>query len=260
MPFTVSHVAAVLPLAGSARARRYVDPWALAIGAMVPDVPIFLPFLSSLLPDYTDWHSWRGVFTLDLAAVVVLLGVFHALVRDPLISLLPPSFAGRVAALAPSWQPARLLPIVAGAVIGAGTHVLWDSFTHSTGPAEWGEWLSYQVFGVIRLFRLLQYASSVVGLAVVVWWAWRRLSSMTASPVPDHLRVNPFLRWGVLASACAGTFAGALLWPRFDPPDPALGLPSVITKVGAGTVVGLCVVLGCYTLAWQARRLTAARV
>ncbi|WP_113699535.1 DUF4184 family protein [Nonomuraea lactucae] len=258
MPFTPSHIAAVLPLASSERARRLVDPWALTIGAMVPDLPIFLPFLATLLPDYADWHSWRGVLTIDLAAVVVLLGLFHKVFRDPLISLLPPAFAGRAAALAPSWQYVRLLPIVAGAVIGAGSHVLWDSFTHSTGPAEWGDWLSYQVLGVIRLFRLLQYLSSVVGLAIVGWWVWRRLSRMAASPVPAHLRLSPNVRLGVLAAASAGTVAGAFLWPRVDPPDPVLGLPSVITKVGAGTVVGLCLVLTCYTLTWHAGRLVTA--
>ncbi|MFG3442207.1 DUF4184 family protein [Nonomuraea sp. NPDC047897] len=257
MPFTPSHIAAVLPLVSSARMRRFADPWALAIGAMVPDLPIFLPFLDFLLPDYSDWHSWRGVVTIDLAAVVVLLGLFHQVFRDPLISLLPPAWAGRVATLAPSWQYVRLLPIVAGAVIGAGSHVLWDSFTHSTGPAEWGDWLSHQFFG-IRLFRLLQYGSSLVGLAAVLAWAWSRLSALPPAPLPGHLRSSPFVRAGVLVAAVTGTFAGAFLWPRFDPPSPTLGLPSVVTKVGAGTVVGMCVVLGCYTLGWHAWRLAAA--
>ncbi|MBB6351266.1 hypothetical protein FHU36_007849 [Nonomuraea muscovyensis] len=257
MPFTPSHIAAVLPLVSSARVRRFVDPWALAIGAMVPDLPIFLPHVDFLLPDYTDWHSWSGVVTLDLAAVVVLLGLFHQVFRDPLISLLPPALAGRAATLAPSWRYVRLLPIVAGAVIGAGSHVLWDSFTHSTGPEEWGAWLGYRVLGVISLFRLLQYVSSIVGLAVVLAWVWSRLSAMAPMPVPGHLRTAPFVRVAVLVAAVAGTVAGAFLWPRYDPPSPRLGLPSVITKVGAGTVVGLCVVIACYALAWHAWRLVA---
>ncbi|TMR38474.1 DUF4184 family protein [Nonomuraea zeae] len=248
MPFTPSHIAAVLPLASSPRVRRFLDPWALALGAMVPDLPIFLPFL----PDYGNWHSWLGVLTIDLAAVLLLLPLFHGVFRDPLISLLPPSLAGRAALLAP--DRLRFLPMAAGGVLGAATHVLWDSFTHSTGPVEWGDWLSVSVFGVISLFRFLQYASSVIGLAVVLWWGWRGLSGMAAAAVPDRLRISPRVRWTVMAAGSAGIVAGAFLWPLVDEPSPALGLPSVITKTGAGTVIGLCLVLTCYAAVWQVRR------
>ncbi|GAA1697627.1 DUF4184 family protein [Nonomuraea maheshkhaliensis] len=248
VPFTPSHIAAVVPLIASSRLRRIVDPWALAMGAMVPDLPIFLPFL----PDYTDWHSWLGVVTIDPLAVLILLPFFHLVLRDPLISLLPPALAGRAALLTP--ERPRPLPMVAGAVAGAATHVLWDSFTHSTGPAEWGAWLSFSVFGVIRLFRLLQYTSSAIGLTLVVWWAWRGLSRMPSAPVPDRLRVSARTRLTVLAGSAAGVVAGALLWPLVDAPNPKFGLASVITKTGAGTVIGLCLVLVCYALVWQVRR------
>ncbi|MBT2228300.1 DUF4184 family protein [Nonomuraea sp. NEAU-A123] len=252
MPFTPSHIAAVLPLMSSPLLRRLANPWALAIGAMVPDLPIFLRFL----PDYSDWHSYYGVVTIDLAAVLLLLGLFHLLFREPLISLLPPALAGRAATL----RPPRLrdLPsVVSGAVIGAASHVLWDSFTHSTGPEEWGSWLSVSVFGVVRLFRLLQYTSSVVGLAIVVWWAWRGLTRMSAANVPARLRIHSAVRRAVIVLCTAGTVAGAFLWPLVDEPNPRLGLASVVTKVGAGTVVGLCLVLTCYAVVWQVMRLVA---
>ncbi|MFG1945259.1 DUF4184 family protein [Nonomuraea sp. NPDC048826] len=255
MPFTPSHMAAVLPLISSPRVRRLADPWALALGAMVPDLPIFLPFL----PDYSDWHSWQGVVTVDLAAVLILLVLFHGLLRDPLLALLPPALAGRAATLRPAWpQLVRGVPaIVAGGLIGAATHVAWDSFTHSTGPGEWGAWLAAPVLGVLPLFRVLQYCSSAVGLAVVVWWAWRGLSRMAPVPVPAGLRTSARVRWTVLAWGAAGILAGAFAWPRLDEPNPAFGLPGVITKVGAGTVVGLCLVLACYALVWQVRRVVA---
>ncbi|MGW0479151.1 DUF4184 family protein [Nonomuraea sp. NPDC003214] len=255
MPFTPSHIAAVLPLVSSPRMRRWTDPWALAVGAMVPDLPIFLPFL----PDYSDWHSWQGVVTVDLAAVLVLLVLFHGLLRDPLIGLLPPAFAGRAATLLPTRREllSRLPAVVAGALVGAGTHVLWDSFTHSTGPQEWGHWLGVSVLGVLPLFRVLQYVSSAVGLAVVVWWAWRGLAAMPPAPVPGRLRVSARVRGGVLAGGAAGILTGAFVWPLIDEPNPAYGLPAVITKVGAGTVVGLCLVLVCYAVGWQLRRLVA---
>jgi len=255
MPFTPSHIAAVLPLLSSSRMRALLDPWALAIGAMVPDLPIFLP----VLPDYSDWHSWQGVVTVDLLAVLILLALFHAFLRDPLLSLLPPSLAGRAATLLPSWRRiVRSLPaIVAGALVGAGSHVLWDSFTHSTGPGEWGAWLATPVLGVLPVFRTLQYGSSALGLALVVWWAWRGLAAMPPTPVPARLGLSAAARRVVLACGAAGVVAGAFVWPLVDEPNPMFGLPGMITKVGAGTVVGLCLVLACYTAVWQVRRLMA---
>ncbi|MBF8185913.1 DUF4184 family protein [Nonomuraea sp. K274] len=248
MPFTPSHMAAVVPLMSSPAVRRFIDPWALAMGAMVPDLPVFLPFM----PDYDIWHSWRGVVTIDLAAVLILLPLFHGVFRDPLISLLPPSLGGRAALLSPARL--RLLPMAVGSVIGTATHIFWDSFTHSSGPVQWGGWLAVSVFGVIRLFRLLQYVSSAIGLAVMVWWAWRGLSRMAAGAVPDRLRISPRVRWTVLACCSVGTVAGAFLWPLVDEPTPALGIPSVLTKTGAGTLIGLCLVLTCYAVVWQVRR------
>ncbi|MCF6471558.1 DUF4184 family protein [Nonomuraea sp. MG754425] len=251
MPFTPSHIAAVLPLIGSHRVRRFVDPWALAFGAMVPDLPVFLTFL----PDYSDWHSWLGVVTIDPLAVLILLPLFHLVLRDPLIALLPPALAGRAALLAP--RRLRLLPMAAGAVAGAATHVLWDSFTHSTASVEWGAWLSVSVFGVIRLFRLLQYVSSAAGLAVLVWWGWRGLSRMAAAPVPDRLRLPARARLAVLVASGLGVVAGAVLWPLIDEPNPKFGIAAVITKTGAGTVIGLVLVLLCYAVVWQVRRRVA---
>ncbi|MCK2212503.1 DUF4184 family protein [Actinomadura sp. ATCC 31491] len=248
MPFTPAHVAAVLPLVSAARVRRLADPWALAAGAMAPDLPIFLPFL----PVYADWHSWTGVLTLDLAAAALLVVLFHRVLRDPLTALLPPGLAGRAALLAPARL--RPLPVAAGAVIGAATHVVWDSFTHSTGAVRWGAWLSAEVLGALPLFRLLQYASSAAGLAVVVWWAWRGLARMRPAPLPERLALSATTRRVVLAACAGGVVAGALLWPLVDEPSPALGLPSVLTKTGAGTVVGLCLVLACYALSWQLLR------
>lgn len=249
MPFTPSHIAAVLPLIGpSARLRRVLDPWALAIGAMAPDLPLFLPFL----PEYRVWHSWPGIVTLDPLAVLVLLPLFHLVLRDPLIALLPPALAGRAALLAP--ERLRPLPMAAGAVSGVVTHVVWDSFTHSRGVIEWGAWLSVNVFGVIPLFRLLQYVSSAAGLAAVVWWAWRGLSRMPAAPVPERLRMTSRARAAVLTAAGLGVVAGALLWPLVDEPSPRFGIASLITKTGVGTVIGLCAVLACHALVWQVRR------
>ncbi|MFI6498793.1 DUF4184 family protein [Nonomuraea typhae] len=247
MPFTPAHVAAVLPLISSARLRPVFDPWALAIGAMVPDLPIFLPFL----PTYADWHSVPGILTLDLLSVVVLVYLFHGLFREPLIALLPPALSGRAATLKPSL---RLPPIVFGALLGSATHVFWDSFTHSYSVDVWG-WTFFdeRVLGVISVFRLLQYLSSIAGLAVVAWWAVRGLSRMAAAAVPGHLHTPWPVRRAVLSACAAGIVLGAAVWPLIDHPEHG-SLASLVTRVGAGTLVGLGLVLTGYAVTWQVRR------
>ncbi|WP_433242983.1 DUF4184 family protein [Streptosporangium sp. CA-135522] len=252
MPFTPSHIAAVLPLVSSARARQVLDPWALALGAMVPDLPIFLPFL----PGYSLWHSTRGVLTIDPFAVVVLLAAFHGLIRDPLTALLPPGLCGRVAALSPDGYGLRRLPtVIAGGVVGAFTHKLWDSFTHHYSSAIWGwDWLDARVAGLIPVFRLLQYLSTVAGLAAVLWWAWRGLSRMEPREPPRRLALSGRARRAVLLAAVAATLLGAAIWPVAFPPR---SWAETVTRVGAGVVAGCCALLLVYAGVWQLRRLVA---
>ncbi|MEV8632320.1 DUF4184 family protein [Streptosporangium sp. NPDC051023] len=252
MPFTPSHVAAVLPLISSARIRRFLDPWALALGTMVPDLPIFFSFL----PDYGIWHSLRGVVTLDLFAVVVLLAVFHGLLRDPLTALLPASLAGKAASLAPEGYGLRRLPaVVAGGVLGSLTHLLWDSFTHSYSLEVWGwAWLAAPVVGPLPVFRVLQYVSTVVGLAAVLWWSRRGLSRMEPVALPERLALPVLVRRGVILATMIATLMGAAAWPRIYPPSSRAEL---ITRLGAGMVVGFCALLIAYAVMWQLRRVMA---
>jgi hypothetical protein len=45
--------------------------------------------------------------------------------------------------------------------------------------------------------------------------------------------------------------AGAFVWPMIDEPTPWLGLPSVLTKAGVGTLMGLVAVLAGYVALWH---------
>ncbi|MBG0832530.1 DUF4184 family protein [Planomonospora sp. ID67723] len=252
MPFTPSHIAAVLPLVSSERVRRVVDPWALALGAMVPDLPIFLPFL----PDYMIWHSVKGVLTLAPLAVLLLTVIFHGLLRDPLTALLPPSLAGRAAALVPGRYGLRHLPgVLAGGALGAFTHMAWDSFTHSYSSALWGwSWLDARVAGLLPVFRVFQYVSTVVGLAVVLWWARRGLARMEFRAVPDRLALSRRARFGVLAATAVSTLAGTVIWPLVFPPD---SRAAIVTRMGAGVVAGCFLGLLAYAVTWRLRQVMA---
>jgi len=81
MPFTLSHPAAVMPL----RRIRFLEPLALVIGSMLPDVPYFLP--GALANRFGETHTLRGSIVTDLPLGVLLL-VIVLLVRHPLVALL----------------------------------------------------------------------------------------------------------------------------------------------------------------------------
>ena len=171
MPFTVSHVAAVVPLL-----RTPLVPSALVLSSMAPDVPYYLPQLP-VSPSLT--HS--------------------VAVRRPL----------RQRA---SWRGAVVLYL--SVVVGAATHVFWDSFTH------YGRWGSRQVPGLLGQYgplsgaRWLQYASGLFGLLVLAGWAirwWRRTRPEPGRPQVDaDPRAGTLRLWAWSLIAAAGIAAACL--------------------------------------------------
>jgi hypothetical protein len=149
---------------------------ALIVGCFAPDFAYFF-FLS---PRGLGAHSVHGMFLYDLPLSLVALWLFYTFVRQPFIMLLPKGFRAR---LNPGkngftfWPPARLAMIVVSILIGTGTHLLWDSFTHSFyWPYRHLSFLRLPVYlpieGNVRMFRVLQDGSTLFGLAVVALWIW----------------------------------------------------------------------------------------
>ncbi|MEV0392435.1 DUF4184 family protein [Polymorphospora rubra] len=178
MPFTGSHIAAVLPLARAA----WLVPSALVIGSMVPDLPYYLPLpVSASLT-----HSIVGVIGVDVLLGLLALALWHGLLARFLTAISPARLRQRLVRPArPRHRPARLAAmLVASLAVGAATHVLWDSFTHD---GRWGAthigWLADPHLGMAG-YRWAQYASTVVGaVAVAIWllrW-WRTAASGNAT-------------------------------------------------------------------------------
>jgi hypothetical protein len=173
MPFTLAHPAAVLPL----RRVPLLQTIPLVIGAMTPDVPYYFPWrVAKHIP--TETHTFLGTLTLDLPMGLAMLLLIW-LLRAPLAA--PPGprleakclaalerFGGRLS----NWALAPL-----SILIGAWTHLVWDSFTHADG------WMVSRISALsapVTLFsytgelcHVLQYASSVFGLAVLAIWLVR---------------------------------------------------------------------------------------
>ena len=208
MPFTPTHIAAVLPIA-------WLSGWrlpfsALAIGSLVCDIPVFFPWLM----DYWKMHSLEGLLSHCLPIGLLMYAAFHWIYKRPLASLLPKWIGQRCQPLVRQQPPLTLQHWLITAVcifVGASTHVLWDSFTH---VGRWGVEL-FPVLNEIVIqypprpiawFSVLQHGSSVVFLPLMALLAWRWLQRQPVTEVGSV--ANSFPGW-----AKGLTVVGLLLIP-----------------------------------------------
>ncbi|MGA5759946.1 DUF4184 family protein [Nonomuraea bangladeshensis] len=247
MPFTLSHVVAVLPV------RRWLPPSALVVGAVVPDAPYYLPLPFSS----ASTHTWWGTLLLGLPAGVVLLVVFQHVLRAPLTALAPAGLRSRLPD-APRTVTAPMAAAVAAALLaGMATHLVWDAFTQAGGfaVAHW-QVLREQVVGAHRVFNVLMYVSSAGGLAILAGWLvrWYRRAPVRPGRWPG-LTGRP--RGLVVAAVLLATAAGAVTGATSE--RAAVSDYDLVRSTILGGVDGAALVLACYVLAWHGWTAFAAR-
>jgi hypothetical protein len=169
MPFTVSHIAAVLPgYRPLTRARVFT---AAVIGSMVPDFGWLVPEPVSRL----QTHSIPALFTFSLPVGLVAYWVTLLLIRPAMLEVVPDGAYVRLrdAPAVPSITRLRCwLYAAAALLLGAVTHLLWDTFTHENARGvrmfplltDYGPEMAGHP---LHLYRWLQYGSSILGLALV---------------------------------------------------------------------------------------------
>jgi Domain of unknown function (DUF4184) len=171
MPFTLSHPALVLPL--NLLPKKWVSITGLIIGSLAPDLQSYTTPSAAK----THTHTWWGIFWFCIPAAILLSFIYHLFVREMLITHLPRFLQIKFirykdlnwAGLFRRNWPVILLSIV----IGAASHLFWDSFSHydgyfiRTNPAFQG---NMDVFGKsTEIPFVIQYVNSIIGLLVVVF-------------------------------------------------------------------------------------------
>jgi hypothetical protein len=171
VPFTISHAAAVLPLRGSGRFRLPLA--ALMIGSMSPDFAYFFGGV-----DRVQSHSIAGIFWFCWPVSLALWLLFVRVLEQPTLALLPDRWYARFVPSDRAFTLTTLAVASLAVILGAATHLLWDSFTHrgtvmvQTFPALHA--VAFHFHGWrIRWFVVLQHLSSLVGMLVLLVWAWR---------------------------------------------------------------------------------------
>lgn len=195
MPFTISHAAAAYPF----RRTRLVLS-AVIVGCMAPDFEYFLH--AGMYG--RESHNLRGAFTFALPISLIVLVVFHSLLKKPLSALLPRAIQERIVFREfRFWPLSRLLLIAASILVGIATHLLWDSFTHDHQWAvEHIAWLRTEVtmfHRVVGYYKFLQLASTLFGLWLLYWWLkkWYRTQPRQSQPV---FPMTAFGKMGAIAT------------------------------------------------------------
>jgi hypothetical protein len=200
MPFTFAHPAAVLPL----RRFKPLHTIPLMIGSIAPDLPYYIPTRFNRL--MLDTHTPMGTLLLDIPIGVFVL-LFGFFLRGPLTVLMSPR--ARALCLRSmerfKGQPRHWLLAILAIYIGTWTHLVWDSFTHDTG------WVVRRVSALSApiwigdytgtLCHVLQYVSSVAGLAILAIW-YLRLPTPATEP-QNGLAAGPTGRVAILVLVCA---------------------------------------------------------
>ncbi|GAB2657759.1 DUF4184 family protein [Kribbella swartbergensis] len=255
MPFTLAHPAAVLPLI-----RQPLIASALVAGAVAPDFLYIDPLYRFATQEIhgnltlTLTHEFSSALWLDPVIALLLLVVFHLLLRRPLAALAPPAVALRLPP-PPSVSPVMLFWTLVSVVLGALTHVLWDSFTHGDGyfVGRFPDFFRAEVTAAWEVNRVLRYVSTVGGCLVLAAWLYRWFRRADVHPVTPADLVPSWARYVVLAGILVLSAAGAAV--QLGGADADLAGEAAVRLVLTGLVLGGLAALGWYVVLWHLVRL-----
>jgi len=214
MPFTISHVAAVVPFARPLARWRLLS--ATIIGSMVPDFGFLMPWR----PARIETHSAIALLTFCLPVGIATFWIFQRMIKPAVMEVLPDHTYSRwrpLAAPADLWSLRQWVLAACGIVAGAITHLVWDAFTHEGArgvrmiPALDDPIVDIAGHRLVGA-RLWQDASSLVGLAIVIGviiYGLRRDRAADEAPVRTlrpRERHAWILTYVVTASLLAGLF------------------------------------------------------
>jgi hypothetical protein len=244
MPNPIAHPAASIPFT-----RAGLVFSALVIGSISPDFGYVIP-----LPGPFFMYTAPGLILFDVPVGFVLLWLFHAMVKWPLLSALPESLQHRLFKPAQgfSFGPLKHFGIILlSLLVGSLTHVVWDSFTHEYG------WMVEQ-FAMFRipiggtpLYTILQNMSTLLGIGLLTYWLVKWLPTAPQSnQLPARFSGKVRAIFLALAAISLAAVEGAILYSRvMAGAGLARGhflMGSII--VSAGFIISLFV--GMYCLAW----------
>ena len=152
---------------------------ALIVGCLSPDFEYFLRLAAKGFAG----HTISGLFWFDLPLSLAVLWLWHHYVAYAVRTLAPRLFPIDQAYLIEKplgTSLGQFALVCISVLIGAATHMVWDSFTH---PVFW----PYRHFPLLRemlhigplripVYKAFQHGSTIVGMSIlfVIWARWSR--------------------------------------------------------------------------------------
>lgn len=169
MGFTFSHPALILPIRFLPRNRYSMN--GLIIGSMVPDFEYFI----RLDNGSSSSHTFLGLLFFDLPAALIILTLYHQFMRRSLVNNLPSFLKSRLQAYSKfdwlDYLKKNWVIVFYSILIGACTHLFWDSFTSGNGYfVTKNPILETQLTifnNSIYVYKLIKHLSSLIGITVL---------------------------------------------------------------------------------------------
>lgn len=171
MGFTFSHPVLILPARYLPRKRYSMN--GLIIGSMIPDLEYFI----RLDNVSTFSHTFFGLFLFDIPAALLVLSIYHLLLREPFISNLPAFLKARLSHYLhfnwPVYFQQNWIVVLYSILFGAITHVLWDSFTSGNGYFVIHHSIFETQVTVLNLtlfaYKIVKHLSSLFGALILLY-------------------------------------------------------------------------------------------
>jgi len=232
MPLTFAHPAVILPL--NYLPKRWLSLTGLIVGSVVPDFEYFIRM--KVYSIYS--HTWFGLIWFDLPLAFVLTFVYHNIVRDMLISNSPRVLHSRLSIYKGfnwnNYAKKNSLVVIISILIGAVSHLFWDSFTHENGyfVVTFNMTRQVSVLGLyLPLYKVIQHLSTLTG-GVAILIVIFTLKKISGQPQ------NNILRYWVMVVAVVVSILALRI---------AVGLsitqyPNLIVTALSGFITGLILV------------------
>ncbi len=248
MPFTLSHPAAVLVFR-----KTKLPISALMLGAMTPDMSYFFLEKSEI------GHTIPGLFVFCLPMGIIMYFLFHYFLKYPILDLFPDRHSAFLNSFVKNPELNSLKKIgllLAALLVGATTHLAWDSCTHYNGwlvlHANWMQTLLFKnSFFAFKLYRFFQHLSTLIGGAVLLYFYWRSYKNRALQKYFEHL-LRPGMRVLVvmLILILGLTLAMLLSWPIAESADSYILYKNLVYHFVIVTMETTAGAIGLYAVLW----------
>jgi hypothetical protein len=202
-------------------------------------------------------HTSVGLLAFCVPVGLVAYYVFHEIVREPLTLLAPQSWRARLIDVPrpPAVFSARVHWVALSVLMGAVTHVVWDSLTHKgSSIVSSSPLLMTEVVRVadhsFRHYNVLQHASSIAGLLLIIWsvGSWYSRAPVNGEVRPVDGRRGVVVSGLVLLPMCFGVF---LALSRTSGPVDFAAVRDLVVYSAIGWMAAQSIVLVGYGLLWR---------